>query len=257
MNFKDKVVLITGGTSGIGLELAAQLLGQGAMVSITGKRKNKIDSAKNELKKHGSKFHIISANVQSHADCEKTVHETIDIFGRIDVLINNAAVSSFSSVKETQPNVVDIVVDTNIKGVYFMTKCCLPFLELSRGSILFVSSIASFYGLPGYSLYSMTKKTLDALAESLTAETKGKRINVSVAHLSFTQNDDQKTALDAFGNEIPVPKRHTKLVFSKKETASMLLRQIATRKFNLKQGITGKTFWLLSHFKGFMRLVIR
>jgi hypothetical protein len=103
----------------------------------------------------------------------------------------------------------------------------------------------------------MTKKTLDALAESLIAETKGKRISISVAHLSFTQNDDKKTALDAFGNEIPVPKRHTKLVFTRKETATMLLRQISTRKFYMKQGLTGKAFWLLSHFKGLMRLVIR
>jgi NAD(P)-dependent dehydrogenase (short-subunit alcohol dehydrogenase family) len=257
MNYNDKVFLITGGTSGIGLELAVQLLERAAMVVITGKRKGKIDLAKNELKKHGTKFHVISANVQCYEDCQKTVNEIIDVFGRIDVLINNAAVAAFSKVQETQPNVVDIVVDTNIKGVYFMTQCCLPFLELSQGSVLFVSSIASFYGLPGYSLYSMTKKTLDALAESLIAETKGKRISISVAHLSFTQNDDKKTALDAFGNEIPVPKRHTKLVFTRKETATMLLRQISTRKFYMKQGLTGKAFWLLSHFKGLMRLVIR
>jgi len=143
-------------------------------------------------------------------------------------------------VENASEKIVNEVVDTNIKGSYFMTKSCLPEIINSKGSVLFISSIASFYGLPNHSLYSLSKSALLQLFQSLELEMHGKGVFVGISYLSFTKNDTDKYAYNENGNKIEVPNRSKFLVFSKEQTVKFILHQLCSQKRIATQGKLGK-----------------
>lgn len=227
---KDKIVLISGGSQGIGKELGCQLLKHGSKVVLTGRNQSKINSLTSELKSYKDNVLILKADVTSREDNLMVINETIAFFGRLDVLINNAAVSAQGYLSDTNDNVIHQLIDTNIKGVLFLTKYAIPELIKSHGSILFISSIASFYGLPNYSLYSMTKSSLTALSESLRLELKQHNVFVGICYLGFTENEPTKETFDSDGTLILVPKRNKFLTASRGQSVKRILRQLKKKR---------------------------
>ena len=240
MKFLDKVVIITGGSSGIGLELAKQFLYAGAIVVITGRNEQKLVAAKKELNVFGSRLLAIQADVSSPKDCKRVVEKANYQYQQIDVLINNAGITAKCEIDDAQAHVIDSVVDSNLKGAIYMTNYCMPYLIRSKGAVMFISSVASFFGLPEYSLYCASKKALTAVAQSLSVEAKRKKVFIGIAYLSFTENEPTKKALDAQGREIDIPKRNSLLLFSREQTAKLIIRQLRWRKRTKTHGAIGK-----------------
>lgn len=170
--FKDKVAVITGSSMGIGKELAKQILINGGKVVLTGRNRARLESTKDEFEMYFDSILIHQGDVTNFELNQILVTKTIERFGRLDILITNAGLSGYGEVEMLKPGVARQIIDTNIYGTLFPIMVALPELKKTKGSVLIISSIAGFYGLPDYSAYSLSKMALRALAQSLRVELK-------------------------------------------------------------------------------------
>ncbi|MFE0154915.1 glucose 1-dehydrogenase [Nonomuraea sp. NPDC059007] len=175
--FQDKIALITGGTSGMGLAAARRLLAEGARVVITGRDKVRLDAAVEELG-GGDRVLAVRGDAASLADLDALMDRIRDRFGRLDVVFANAGVASFDPAAEVTEAEFDRVVDINYKGVFFTLQKALPLLA-DHGAIVINASWTLHRGLPGGSLYSSTKAAVHNLAHTLAAELGPRRIRVN------------------------------------------------------------------------------
>lgn len=247
--FFNKVVLITGGSMGIGKELARQILNNGGKVIITGRTVERLIATSNEFKNDAENLLVYAGNAANYADNIKLIEEIIFRFGRLDVLINNAGMSSnFGEIEYTDERVVNEIIDTNIKGSTFPTMVAIPELKKTKGSIIFISSIAAFRGMPAFSLYSLSKMALTALAQSIRIENKKNGIHVGIAYVGFTENDKEKRTFTYDGNLIKVPTHKNRGIRSREATAKLILTQIKNKRIRVIHSTLGKLIFLLTNY---------
>jgi NAD(P)-dependent dehydrogenase (short-subunit alcohol dehydrogenase family) len=176
MQFQDKVVLVTGGASGLGLAIAQELTGQGATVVITGRRREQLTEALSQL---GERASAVVADVSVLSDLAVLFDEIKARHGRIDVLVANAGMGEIAPLGSITEVYFDRVFSTNVKGVTFTVQGALPLM--SKGSsVVIIGSTASIDPGPGLSVYGATKAALRALVRSWTLDIKdaGVRINL-------------------------------------------------------------------------------
>lgn len=238
--FKDKVVIITGSSMGIGKELAHQVLKLGGKVVMTGRNMERLELAANDFETWRNNIHLHQGDVTDFNSNVIMVESTIKKFGKLDILINNAGLSCFGEVDKMKPEVAKEIIDANIYGSLFPVMASLPELKKSKGSVLFISSLAGFHGLPGYSSYSLSKMSLKALAQSLKVELKESGVSVGVSYVSFTENENAKKTLSPSGEWVDVPARSKKLTVSRETTALKLLNQIKNKRFSKTHSFIGK-----------------
>lgn len=254
--YKDKVVLITGGSQGIGKELARQVLESGGKAAVTGRSQDKLDRARKEFQAFEENLLIRAGDVGDSSGAEPLIEAVLARFGRLDVLINNAGLAGYGEVKDLSQQAVDTIIDTNLKGSIYLSRAAIPHLE-QGGAILFVSSLAGLRGLPGYSLYSVSKMGLTALAQSLALELQPREIFVGIAYVGFTANVKEKEWLAASGDTELLPKRDPRLITPREKTARLLLKQIAARKPTQVHSPLGKLTDFTARFlPGFVRWVL-
>ncbi|NNH75720.1 glucose 1-dehydrogenase [Nocardia uniformis] len=180
--FQDKIALVTGGTSGMGLETARRLLTEGAHVVITGRDKTRLDAAVDELRtaagESGDRLLAVPGDVADLADIDTLVGEIRGRYGRLDVVFANAGVATFEPVEDLSETEFDRVVDINFKGVFFTIQKTLPLLS-ERGAIVINASWTLHRGMPGGALYAATKAAVHNLAHTLAADLAPKGIRVN------------------------------------------------------------------------------
>lgn len=250
--YKDKVLLITGGSMGIGKELARQVLGYGSKVVITGRNESRLINTLAEFKEHSKNILIHAGDVTKFEDNLALINKVITSFGRLDILINNAGSSAYGDLERTDQRVADEIIDTNIKGVLFCTMAAIPELKKSRGFILFISSVAALHGIPSYSLYSLSKMALTGLAQSLNIENKKYGVFVGISYVGFTENETEKKTLRYDGKLENIPVRNKFFTSTRQVTSKVLLQQIANRKFAVVHSPIGKMTCFLSRFLPFV-----
>ena len=192
---KDKVVIITGGSSGIGKALAARFGQKGSRILITGRKKEELDATVTELANQGVQILGVQADVALRADNGRMVDEAIKNFGKIHVLINNAGISMRALFKDVDLEVIKKVMDINFFGAVYATHSCLPHLIKSHGSIVGISSIAGYRGLPGRTGYSSSKFALNGFLEALRTELIHTGVHVLTACPGFTASNIRKRSL--------------------------------------------------------------
>ena len=238
--YKNKVVIITGASMGIGKELARQLSCEhGAKIVITGRTQAKLELVKEELNIPDDNILIHAGDVADPQSNESMVQQCLAKFGRIDVLINNAGLSAFGSLEKIETDVFKKVVDTNLYGSIFPTKACIPALKKSKGSVLFISSIAGLTGLADYSAYSLSKMALRAMAHALRIELNDSNVFVGINYVGFTENETSKQTFTPSGELVEVPKRPAILTSSREKTAKKILSQIQGKKYSVNQSVLG------------------
>jgi NAD(P)-dependent dehydrogenase (short-subunit alcohol dehydrogenase family) len=175
--FDDKIALITGGTSGMGLATARRLLAEGAHVVVTGRDKTRLDAAVEELN-GGDSVLAVRSDAGNLADVDALLAAIRDRFGRLDVVFANAGVASFQPNGDITEAEFDRVVDINFKGVFFTIQKAVPLLA-EGASIVINASWTLHRGLAGASLYAATKAAVHNLAHTLAAELgpRGFRVN--------------------------------------------------------------------------------
>jgi NAD(P)-dependent dehydrogenase (short-subunit alcohol dehydrogenase family) len=176
MDLTDKIVLVTGASSGIGRELARQLAARGAKLVLVARRQELLDSLVAEL---GAERAVAArADVGDRAQVDAAIAVGQQRFGRLDVLVNNAGVGYFGAVEAMPADKLEQLLRTNVFGPVFAVQAALPLLKASKGMIVNVSSGLSKRALPFLSAYSGTKAMLDSLSDGLRMELKGHGIRV-------------------------------------------------------------------------------
>lgn len=244
---KDKVVVITGATSGIGKALALKFASCGSMVAANGRDRQRLDDLKQALNNAGQPSLIIAGDVSKEEDCRKLIDNTIKEFGRIDVLINNAGISMRALFSEMDLEVFRKVVDINFWGAVYTTKYAIPYILQSRGSVVGISSIAGKKGLPGRTGYSASKFAMEGFLEALRLENRKTGVHVLVACPGFTESRIRENALDSGGNSQESSPRDEKGMMSAETVAEKIYKAVRSRKRDLVLTGQGKTAVLLNN----------
>lgn len=250
---KNKVVIITGASSGIGEALARKFSEEGSLVVLAARQVEKLLVLQKELEKHNGRTLIVSCDVSKESDCEKLIHETVKEFGRIDVLINNAGISMRAIFNEVDLGVIRKVMDVNFWGTVCCTKFALPYLLNTNGSVVGISSIAGKKGLPGRTGYSSSKFAIEGFLETLRTENLKKGLHVLVACPGFTASNIRQTALAKDGSNQGESPRNEKGMMSSEEVAAHIYTAIKKRKRDLILTFQGKlTIFLNKLFPAMM-----
>ena len=169
---EGKVAVVTGGNAGIGEAIAKRFADEGASVVITGRRQQELDHVVNVIRLHKGTVLGVAGSVTDDTHVQDVIRRTLDSFGKIDVLVNNAGIGAFGKrLHETDDATWASVLDVNVTGVFRMTRAVIPqMLKQGRGTIINVSSIASLVGLSGLAAYTASKGALDAFTRAVAVE---------------------------------------------------------------------------------------
>jgi len=181
MRFIDKVVLITGGSSGIGKAAAEQFAHEGATVAVVASANiAKAAAVVNAIEKKNGKAAAFVANVCDVASIEKMVRDVVSTFGRIDILVNSAGVYYQTPIGETSESAYDRMVDINLKGTFFTVNAVAPLLKQQRhGKIVNIASASAYTATRGFSLYCAVKAGIMMLTRALALELAPHGVNVN------------------------------------------------------------------------------
>lgn len=244
--FQDKVVVVTGGTDGIGKSLVEQLLASGAKVATCGRQHDKLYQLQAEFPSYP--LHTMVADVSIENDCRRFIESTIQVFGDIDILINNAGVSMRALLKDVDTEVLKTLMDVNFFGAVYCTKFALNSILKQKGSIVGISSIAGYRGLPGRSGYSASKFALQGWLEAIRTELLEDDVHVMWVSPGFIRSNIRKAALtDEGANQGTTPLDEKKLM-SPDECAHHILNAVRKRKRSLVLTFTGKKTVLVNKF---------
>ncbi len=245
---KNKVVIVTGASSGIGLATAKRFAKLGAKVVLAARNEEKINQEAKFINENGGEAFAVKTDVSKEEDCKNLVNQTISNFGRIDVLVNNAGISMRALFKSLQLEVIKKLMDVNFWGTVYCTKYALPYLLASKGSVVGVSSIAGFIGLPARTGYSASKFAMHGFLETLRIETLKEGLHVMIIAPGFTASNIRKTALVADGTAQGETPRDENKMMSAEEVAEYLIKGIKNRKRTVILTTQGKLTVLLSKF---------
>jgi short-subunit dehydrogenase len=237
---KNKVVIITGGSSGIGKALAQKFGSEGSRILITGRNKEELTKTVDELKSKGITIHGLQSDVSVEDDNRKMAEEAIKVYGTIDILINNAGISMRALFSELDLDVVKKVMDINFYGVLYATKYCLPEITKNKGSVIGISSIAGFRGLPGRTGYSASKFALNGFLEVLRTELLKTGVHVLTACPGFTSSNIRKRSLTKDGSQQGESPRQEEKMMSAEECSHHIYQATIKRKRTLVLTTQGK-----------------
>jgi len=171
MNLAGQTALVTGGSKGIGRAICLALAKEKANIIIAARNDSEIKETMDKLKATGSKALAIQADVRNEDDVKNLISRTIDEYGRLDILINNAGVAHKKRLEETTIEEYNETMDTNLKGVFLCTKYAIPHLKNSKnGKIIDISSVAGLHGIPEFSVYRASKFGVNGITESIASE---------------------------------------------------------------------------------------
>jgi dehydrogenase/reductase SDR family member 7B len=249
------VMLVTGASSGIGKALALEGLKNGYRVVLVARNEAAMQQAMDAEAFPNTEYLIIPADVSVKDDCRMVIEKTIERFGRLDWLINNAGLSMRALFEDTDIGVLETLMQVNFWGTVYCTHFALPWLLKSKGSVVGVSSIAGYKGLPARTGYSASKFAMQGFLESLRIENMKKGLHVLIACPGFTASNIRKTALSKDGSAQGESPRQENKMMSAEEVAIHILRAVTQKKHRLVLTRQGKLTVTLNKF--FPRLVDR
>ncbi|MFC0875996.1 SDR family oxidoreductase [Saccharicrinis sp. FJH2] len=246
---KDKVVIITGASSGIGLALARQYAIKGSHLVLAARSLDKLNELSIELEKSGIQVLAVKTDVSIESDCKNLVEKAVSKFGRVDVLINNAGISMRANFMDVELSVLKRLMDVNFWGTVYCTKYALPYLLKSKGSLVGVSSIAGYVGLPGRTGYSASKFAMHGFLNTVRTENLKKGLHVLIAAPGFTASNVRFSALTADGSSQGETPRKEDKMMSAEEVAQHIYKAVIKRKRTLiLTFVEGKLTVFLSKF---------
>ncbi|MBL4707097.1 MAG: SDR family oxidoreductase [Flavobacteriales bacterium] len=243
---KDKVVIITGASSGIGKATAIQFAQRGAKLVIAARSADKLDETQHEIEAIGGEVLSVRCDVSIEKDCENLIAQTIERFHSIDVLVNNAGISMRALFNESELKVIKNVMDINFWGTVYCTKFALAYLLKSKGSVVGVSSIAGYVGLPARTGYSASKFAIHGFLEALRSENLENDLHVLIACPGFTASNIRNSALMADGSSQGESPRIESKMMSAEEVAEHIYKSIQNRSQKLVLTTEGKLAVFLS-----------
>ena len=230
---KDKIVIITGASSGIGKALAYEFGIKGAKVVLAARNLAKLNEVTSDLHKLGIQALVVQTDVTIENDCRILVEKTLEKFGRIDILINNAGISMRALFIDLQLDVMRRLMDTNYWGTVYCTKYAIPHLLKSGGSLVGVISIGGYIGMPGRSGYAASKFAVRGFLDTIRVENRKTGLHVLVVAPGFTTSNIRRAALLADGSPQGETPRDEDHMMSAEKVASLVYKAVVKRKRQL------------------------
>ena len=230
--FKDKVVIVTGASSGIGEAIARIFASNGSKVVLAARTESRLSEITNDIKSSGGEAFYVKTDVSIESDCKNLVVKTIERYSRIDILVNNAGLSMRASFLDVDVKVLHRLMDVNFWGTVYCTKYALPYILDRKGSLIGVSSVAGFHGLPGRTGYSASKFAMHGFLETIRIENLKKGLHVMIIAPGFTSTEIRKHALTADGHEQGESPRHEQDLMSPEYVAKWVVKGIRRKKRN-------------------------
>lgn len=254
--FLDKVVVVTGGSEGIGKALVELLLQKGARVATCGRNYDKLYEL--QAAHPGTSLHVASADVSKETDCSSFINSVIKTFGTIHILINNAGVSMRALFKDLELDTLKTLMEVNFWGTVYCTRFALDEIIKNKGTIVGVSSPAGFRGLPGRTGYSASKFAVNGFFEALRTELLDEGVNVMWVSPGFTSSNIRNVAL----NEKAEPQKENPInedkLMTAEQCASHILKAIEKRKRTMVLTLLGKTSVIINKlFPGIADRMVR
>ena len=186
-----KIAVITGGTRGIGFETVRKFLNNGAKVVLFGSKKESVNKAISKLMEENSNYEVFGLwpSLNNEAEIKNAFDEVYNKYGKIDILINNAGLSSSTPLINYTEDEFNNIIDVNMKGVFLCAKAIVPYMEGNGGVIINTSSMVSIYGQPSGSMYPASKFFVNGLTKSLARELGSKNIRVNAVAPGITETD--------------------------------------------------------------------
>jgi short-subunit dehydrogenase len=250
--FKDKVIIITGASSGIGLAAAREFGNLGASLVLAARSTDKLEALVKVLPAE-CKSIAVKCDVSIEDDCKNLVEQAISRFGKIDILVNNAGISMRALFKDLELSVIKQLMDVNFWGTVYCTKYSLPHILQQQGSVVGVISIAGYKGLPARTGYSASKFAIYGFLDTLRIEHLKDNLHVMIFAPGFTASNIREQALVADGSKQGDTPRDEKKMMSAEECAKHLVKGIKKRKAEVILTPIGKILVILNKF--FPRLV--
>jgi len=245
---KGKVVIVTGGSSGIGKALVYAFADAGFSVVFASRNYEKMQQIEKEISAKGLTVLPVVADVSKEDDCKNLINTCIDTYGGIDILVNNAGISMRAAFIDLDLQVIRELMNTNFWGTVHCTKYALPHLLKNKGSVVGISSIAGFQGLPGRTGYSASKYAIHGFLETLRIEHMKDHLHVMVACPGFTASNIRKSALCKDGSPQEQSPRNESKLMAPELVASIILKGIKKRKRTIVMTTTGKLIVFLKKF---------
>ncbi len=246
--FDDRVVVITGSSMGIGKSLALLLGSKKAKMVLNARNAPKLNETVEELKKMGYNCIGVAGDVTLEEDCRNLINTTLQHFGRMDVLVNNAGTGMRGMISKLTPQAISTIYKINAISPMMLSQMALQHIKDTKGSIVFISSLAGLRGLPFLSVYSAAKMSLTAFAQAMRVENYADKIHIGLVFVGITQIEKGKAAVGADGLPVMLEPRTGALISTIEQVAVKIAGNISSRKKQTIIGIPGKLFFLLTRY---------
>lgn len=239
--FKENVVIITGASSGIGRALAYQFAEQGAWLSLGARDAERLQSITQECQQRGGRAFFIQTDVSDPAQCARLVARTVNEYGRIDTLVNNAGITMWARFEELQDlSILERIMQVNYLGSAYCTHAALPYLKRTRGRIVVVSSVSGKAGVPTRSGYAASKHAQVGFFDSLRIEIAQYGISVTIAYPDFVATEIRQRAFGPDGKALGISPVQESKVMDADACARLIVQAAARRKREEVMGLRGK-----------------
>lgn len=238
-NIENKVVVITGASSGLGEATALRLAQKGAILVLSARRKDRLDKLAAQIVANGGQALVVEADVTRQDDVQNIINKTLDAFGRVDVMVNNAGLMAIAPLSQAKTDEWDRMIDINIKGVLYGIAAALPVFEKQQsGHFINIASVAGIKVFsPGGSVYSGTKFAVKAISEGLRHEV-GPYIRTTTicpgaidSELKLGSSDEQssKFVIDFYQQAIPADSVARAIAYAIEQPADVDINEIVLR----------------------------
>ena len=244
--FTDKVVVVTGGSDGIGKALVHQLLVLGAKVATCGRSHDKLYQL--QISHPSFPLHTMVADMGNETDCERFITSCISTYGTIHILINNAGISMRALFADTTVEVLRKVMEINFFGVLHCTKFALAAITKNQGHIVSIGSIAGYRGLPGRSAYSASKYALLGFMEAIRTELMPAGVHVLTVSPGFTASNIRNVALNSNGASQGESPMNEGSMMTSDKVATIIIKGITSKRRNIVLTFTGIRTMLINRW---------
>jgi short-subunit dehydrogenase len=245
-NMKNKVIVITGASKGIGAELALQLAAKGAKLALAARNLEELGRVAGECRARGAQAIAVRADVAVERDCQALVSAARHEFGRIDALVNNAGMTMWARFEDIHDlAVLERIMQVNYMGSVYCTRHALPHLRESKGLLVGISSLAGRVGMPTRTGYSAAKHAMTGFFDSLRIELDGSGVDVTMIYPGFVATGIRENATGPDGRPILVSPVKEGEVMGVEECARRIVRAMERREREVVMTARGKMgLWL-------------
>ncbi|MBL8308993.1 MAG: SDR family oxidoreductase [Burkholderiales bacterium] len=231
MSFANQVIVITGASDGIGAELARQLAAEQAHLVLAARRRDALNVVAQHCERLGATTLVVPTDVSIEADCRALIAATVERFGRIDTLVNNAGVSMHAYLDEISDLAVyERLMRINLMGSVWPTHAALPHLKASKGLIVAVSSLAGLIGVPARTTYCATKFAQTGFFEALRAELQPDGVDVTLIYPGVVATEIRRNGWNAAGQAAGVSGLSETGAMSVEHCAGLIVQAMRERK---------------------------